>query len=174
MARLRPNPEYLQNRFNILDMLAVVFIPALIASLWPVEDREQRLSVFFPALALAGASGWWTSTLIHTFKIKGAWKRLGIHVYAFLSFAAFLTLVLGSIIAFILAFDHKQRGSLGITLGLIALCAIPTVSILYLERIRQRVEKSFIDEAHGAPPIDAAAKAAQDNLKQLRDAKEKS
>jgi hypothetical protein len=167
MARIRPNAANLQSRFNILDMLAVVFIPALMASLWPVQKPEERLVVFFPALGLAVASAWWTTTLIHTFKIKGTWKRLGLHLYAFLAFVAFLIFIPTSVSALFVAFaDPSDRYFAYVLLAAVG-CAIPTASILYLENIRQKVEKRFIDEAHGAAPFDAAATAAQNNLKQL-------
>lgn len=77
----KPDPAQLQTRFHMLDLMAGVILPACVTSAWPVENPEQRLAVFFPALGLGICSAWWTATLIHTLKIR---RWIMAHGFAYL------------------------------------------------------------------------------------------
>jgi hypothetical protein len=167
----RPDPAQLQTRFHMLDLLAGVILPACVTSAWPVERPEQRLAVFFPALGLGICSAWWTATLIHTLKIRGGLWRTGLHIYAYtalISFSVFL------ISGFQLLANENWLGiPRGHWIGFITnlLTAPFAISVFYFESVRRKVEKTFIDEAHGGPPLDANAQAAGRSLKQLLQAK---
>ena len=167
----RENPAHLQTRFNILDLLAAVILPACVTSAWPVEHPEQRLAVFFPALSMGICSAWWTATLIHTLKIRGGGRRIAMHVYAFTALLSFSTFLVSGIQLF---FNENWLGiPRGHWIALVAaiLTAPMAISVFYLESVRRKVEKTFIDDAHGAPPLDASAQSASRNLKQLLQAK---
>ena len=169
MEQPRPNPENLQSRYNILDILLAIMMPAFVASIWTVEKPEHRLIVFFPALALAGCSAWWSATLVHTFKIRKLGKRLATHVHAYLSFSAIVILIIAHYwLAEISTFPVAVRWGMYIFLML----SVPLIiSIFVVEFARRKVEKSSIDESLGAAPIESTAATARTNLKQLIEAK---
>jgi membrane-associated HD superfamily phosphohydrolase len=85
--------DWLSKRLQIMDVLAGIFIPATIASLWPGLNPPLRASVFGVLVLLSLASAWWGASIAYAHKVKSPIRRILIHLYSFLCFSSFLIFV---------------------------------------------------------------------------------
>lgn len=148
--------EGLDKRFQIIDLLANIFIPATLAAAWPNVNPKTRAIIFVAAAALALASGWWGVSLGNSFGVKRLIPRVLLHVYSFIAFVSFILLIpILFAFAFIIFFDIIIPLYAGINAGallakildrymvliLIMLVTAPvTISIFLVERARARAK----------------------------------
>ena len=87
-------------RYHLADLLAAILIPGTLASVAPVNSSQERLILFFLALALEIPSMLWGASIARSFEINHPIKRFLVHVYAFVSFIGFLGTLFGMLLFF--------------------------------------------------------------------------
>ncbi|HEY3320335.1 MAG TPA: hypothetical protein VGP72_07710 [Planctomycetota bacterium] len=146
MPKPPEKPEDLKPRFGLLDLMMVVIIPGLIASV--VQDQSRRIPIFFSLLVVSAASSWWAATVIQTFQIKSVWRRVGLHVFALLGLASF---IISSFCVITFIFPHIASSR-----SIFILLLFPTVPIwafmLHIENRRKLREQELRAAAPCAAP----------------------